>query len=1600
MTRDIAHGRVVIDIDVDRAMAELEAAKGQIRKTLSDVDRMDAEASVSIDKKALRRDIAEIKAEIKALEADKIELDAVLHKEARRDLDRQIKKLKSDLADHQAVEILVKVDDAELKDLEKAEKKLAATRKRNAAEFESSMMREGRLHMEAIKRRDREMTQEGQLHLLARRRAVDTRKQAVEVEKLRASYAKLYAETQRAEKSALFGDPKAVNAHRRLLADLDLHREKITQLGGAYKDLEDSRTLRSFDTHESSKSVGNMIRSLASVRLQMGFFSATLRQAATGFTLLGPVIFGVAGQIAALVGVLGTGLAGALAVSTAGAIGFAGAALGVGLIIKPMIGDLMDAKKASDAYGDAVRKYGKDSTQAQTAQEKLNKTLGDIGPEAREGFKELGQMSDKWSKLTQGNRKPFFETMGKGIKLASSYLPMFARESNKTFKAASDAAEDWIGMFDAPEARVGLQNMLSNFRGAIPGLNAGFMSIGKTIGKIGSSASRWLKPLSEGFSDWADNMFNSLDKNGGLDGKIDRIVGHMRQIGQFAQSAGSMLATFFNAGANEGATLLQTLTSISDRWKAWMQTSAGQQGLADFFRQANQIGSQFVATLATIGVALFEFSTAFAPLSQGFVSVISGITQVVAALMSLEGARTVVTMIGGALAGAFVASKFMAAYQAITMLVSGLRALGTANAAASLASMTNPILALAAAAGAAAALIMTMGGSATSAEQSLQNLQSMADSTKESITSLNQINMDMISGSLSLASANLAVAEAQRNHNRAIQQYGKGSLEARRAALGVRQAQQYAAEAQDQYSASLDKQGNKAEAIFSRQNQLYLDQQGNVNSLRQSLEVLDRKRRASGATQRDQELYASKLREVMDAEQKLARMRVLADKANNAIFQSDLMRLRSQEKAVGVVKGLGEAWKEIKTITSGIDFRGQDAIAGIFKNAPKQASAVVRQVHAAVQKGLGSKANQILINPKLNDNQVLNQLRQLTSKVRGKALVEASVKTDKADRQIKQLGQGKTATINAKANTKQAQRDMSKLSGKQLVNRITIRANNNEAMSKLNAVQRYNLRRKLVNMGANDGAARAAIRIINSQKLTDKKLKFLAETAAAERGNQKVQGFKDKDLKLNASWEGAGDVAAANAAIASIPPSKTTTLTTVHKDVYQSSGRASGGFHSFASGGVKSPMPAQEKRYAASADRADRRQARPGIYKRPTLLVGEENRKEYVISTNDSYRGVNEGYLRAAANEFGYDLAPMEMAAGGKGKGYKPLKPMTGHKPKKGYGQAKRFPRYDYLSGKVSYWDDRGSNLETKRSLMLEAGETTGVPSIDSILQSHMNEKKALENLRDWIRSTISNMQKKTGLGKAFGSSDRERKWGNEVIKLKRKIRRKRGTRPKDAPDGWSQEKKKVRATAQRTWDKELQDLQDDLTKAQNKRDTARNKTRDLNSEMGRFKRELEQQMPGQFATLQNDIDRWKYIKDGKIDDPTKPTDSSGGSDSTPMGVQLGQLDAARYENFRQFGSNIAALGPGAVSGGVPGGPSGYAASGAAPSAYKSAAGGSAGAYAALSGQPAAARAAQAGAASAGGGKTITQNITIAEPPPDPHSFTRQLGWEAAAMLG
>lgn len=76
----------------------------------------------------------------------------------------------------------------------------------------------------------------------------------------------------------------------------------------------------------------------------------------------------------------------------------------------------------------------------------------------------------------------------------------------------------------------------------------------------------------------------------------------------------------------------------------------------------------------------------------------------------------------------------------------------------------------------------------------------------------------------------------------------------------------------------------------------------------------------------------------------------------------------------------------------------------------------------------------------------------------------------------------------------------------------------------------------------------------------------------------------------------------------------------------------------FASGGVFAAASGYtiDSAYKSASRRPTHRAA--GKFSEPTLLVGEENRPEYVIATNPAYRSANIGYLASAAGDLGFNI--------------------------------------------------------------------------------------------------------------------------------------------------------------------------------------------------------------------------------------------------------------------------------------------------------------------------------------------------------------------------
>lgn len=1578
MTRDIAHGRVVIDVDLDKVGAELREAEARFEKTMRSIDRMDADAEVGIDSRGFDREIAKIKEQIAKLnlaEADpRVKLDA---DEAKLD----IKVLRAQLAYLNSQKTTLKIDADEAKAARKEVDRLAdaeAARAKLNKKYEDDAAKRyedriNNIRRESIMRdranRDNMRFDRDHLASLQTQARVEDQRRKVEAErplliaKARIELAKMLAVQRDMDRNSpgrafreLGLDPKAAMEYDRVAASVANLRNKLKSLGGSDKGLD-----KITSEHESDR-LRKWATSLGSIRVQMGFFSATLRQAAVGFTALGPVIFAVAGQLISLIGVLGTGLAGALSVGAASLAGFGLSAAGIFFIMKPLVGELKDATAASSAYNDAVRKYGKGSSEAQGKLKQLNTTLGNISPAAKQAFVEFGRMKDQWAQLTSGARKPFFESVGTAINAASKMLPMFARESTATFGIAAKAADKWSKALSSPAAAAGIESIMSSFRSAIPGINSGLLSIGKAFGNISVSAGKFLPELSQGFAKWGKSLSDATGM--GLDATMGRLVDHMQQIGRFASAAGSMIVTFFNSGANSGASLLSTLTQISNRWNSWMQSAAGQQSLSNFFSEASGLGSQFIGSLAQMAVAVFELSSALAPLSSGFVAAVHAAASLVAALMGLAPASGIITALGGALAGAFVASKLMAAYQAIVLITSAIRTFGASSAAIGMMTASiNPFVAALAGIGAVVAVLAMLKANAEGAAGGMQTTAQAAVGLKAALDSLNGVTIDAATAQANLTSARL-------QHNAAIAAYTKLENQGRESTVAGKQALANVVStlgavktARQAYNDAMDR-GDK---IVKESNKTLSDNIKNMTwSIENEKKLRDEHEKGSSEWVRFNKSIQWSKKELAKYEEQLLRS---AD--------AGTMFRTMQRHGLPVSQKVAGAWKNIY---ANAKEASQVKVANMFEAAPEKAEATMRAFSKLIDAGQKSKAEQIILNPKLNDKQVLAQLRGLQKQVNTNVNVKAN--TGKAKSDITNLGKGKTATINTKANTKGAEASLRGLSSKRLAAMLTIRANDSDAVGKLNKIQRAKLTAKLVSLGADKSAAEAAVKSVNAKKLNNKTAKFeaKADIGAAESADKKVQGFRDKTVRMRTTADTSG-VSSVQSAINSLPSE---VVIPVRVSGSASVSRAAGGPVVGAASG-RDIGPAAQRRREDSATRASSRaNSNGGTYARPTLLVGEENRREYVIATNPAYRQNNVGYLAAAADEFGYRL---ETAAAGLS--HKQIKKSKKHfnkttAPKKAKAPTaealgKTRTDYDWVRGEITRYDTAGSNERTRQDQEIDAGRMTAYDK-SALLAPYTAEQGLYATLRSTIGEMIKGLRASLGtqMGVDKGISDKELKnFKDRVTDLK-----KNPVKEKRDKKGNVTNKSEVAKYADR-----LRLAENNLADAQRRDKAAKSKTPGLKDQIAQLERELTQQIPGEEAALANTI---SAINDAKANLP-----SNSGSDETPIGIQIGAFDKARYDFMNQFSSNT--IGASGAFGGPGGG------STSAPAYYGAASG--AGGDGTAGAGPAALLSSSDGAGtlsgmSNGAGRGgVVQNITIAEAPPNPHIFTQEMAWEAGAAF-
>lgn len=689
--------------DVDIELRELRKGLKQARKELDAFEKDEATVNLRADHKRLTSDLNNARREVRRLEGEGAHIDVEVDKEAYETFKAQLAAARAEVkhldGERAQVEIDIDVEGyedakrkyAELEAREKQFERLRTNlirevrREQRAAEMEEKRARSEQARMQregmALSRAEAAAYKMDSDRTLAA--MTEREKKLSEILKLQKEYAKLTDERERIAKRT------PVRREDHMKVDLDAARVEAQMLLlkqrleflGSHPPVEikadiDRRGLKRITGFFGD--VGSLIArgaaGLQGLTLRIGPFTASIRQFAIALAFLGPTILDLTGALGSLIGVMGAGLSGALAVGTAGAVGFGLAVGGVALAVKPVINDLKIARQATDAYYKAVLKYGKGSDEAKKAQEQMNNVLKNVDPNAAAAAKGLSKMSKQWGELTAPTRKSFGAVIADGVKTAESLMPNFAKRTNEFSGMLEDGFKSAFEYL-RNEGGKAIDDIQANFNRATPAMLRGLGGFGEGFINLLREASNYLPELMRGFERLGDR-FRDWTKGDTFTETIRRWVDSARDLSRFFGAATRVLVHFFGAGVGPGREFVQVMTDALNKWDALLTTDSS--GATEFFERAVKGTRALWNAIAPLGAAFIEWANNLSPFVTGLLQGVAAVTQIVSKLTELIGMGGALSTLGATIGAMWAIGKIGTFVSNLSRVMLGWRGVETA----------------------------------------------------------------------------------------------------------------------------------------------------------------------------------------------------------------------------------------------------------------------------------------------------------------------------------------------------------------------------------------------------------------------------------------------------------------------------------------------------------------------------------------------------------------------------------------------------------------------------------------------------------------------------------------------------------------------------------------------------------------------------------------------------------------------------------------------------------------------------------------------------------------------------------------------------------
>jgi len=406
-------------------------------------------------------------------------------------------------------------------------------------------------------------------------------------------------------------------------------------------------------------------KSLQNLTVRLGPFTATVRSAVVGLSVLGPVILDVVGALGALAAVVGSAALGGIGVLTAGAAGL-GLVLGsTALILPQLTKGYKELGTTQKAYHNAQDQYGKGSKEATKALGKYKSALSSVSPAARTAFLGIQSLKTGIRQLGNDSQPAFDKTVQAGVNTGKSLLKTFGPEMTQSFGLVAKGVQAVFKGLNSAEAKNNIKQLFDNTQKSLPAFGSGLANLGRAGTNIAVAFSKVGPALGLGFKTWTGGILKFTQNGAKMSAFVNQSVTSLQKFGHFAQATGRLMAAFFGNGVHAGQGFLDTMTKAENRWTMFLQSTQGKKSTGSFFQESVHGAEALFAALAPILKAFVEWSAAIAPVTRFFLAGVAAVAQFVSAITSLVVLRGPLEALGATLGVLWGLGKIGGAVRAV-----------------------------------------------------------------------------------------------------------------------------------------------------------------------------------------------------------------------------------------------------------------------------------------------------------------------------------------------------------------------------------------------------------------------------------------------------------------------------------------------------------------------------------------------------------------------------------------------------------------------------------------------------------------------------------------------------------------------------------------------------------------------------------------------------------------------------------------------------------------------------------------------------------------------------------------------------------------------